>query len=647
MTEDDFLANALVNIDCKSEDQQPEQYAHVRAYTPEVDTEGDDVPSAAAPMRARPAEIVANINPARFSPTAISPDSISTPSAVSGPGSTSTAPTSAYTSAFSPLQHSPSQQRSPRAKASPSIPSAFATQVTPSVQQRHGGRFPPTESTVTWQANSPLSSRGHLVSSPLGTPSSYTYSAINEPQGTYEDQFQHGGSFYDTSPTMPCQRLGRDVELMALQVINSAPLRSLCGHDDIRAWSLMMADSSSSEDGMDYEQICPTCHESTREHFISLPNLEMPQQPRSILNITQDSPGNSMSIPASSRGHDHSWRWVARCFAACIYLRRGNHTLSRHSLADADAEFERMLGPVQDPKVLLALNHTLLILQMHDQGELTKTIMSSAYFVAERVLGPNDPLTTIVRWMVYVANGQMRDRDITSTTIREVHEQFAHRHGYEDPRAIASKYCYGFMLNVESKLQQAEQVLRDVYDTSSRALGPRHLQSISALTNLHRSLARQHRIDEAIIVLSRAIHDSKETLGDNHPRRLESIRLLAELYKQQGNLELAEKMFWQVLEGRVKMLGRNHAYTQGMKRDLEELLKKMGKWTKVKQTSGTSGGNSMDMSDADVDVKVEVQSDAQLRLQDLFEWDPHEQWDSARSEGGDSDASTGREHAAF
>ena len=639
MTEDDFLASALANVDCKSEDQQPVQYAHVRAYTPEPEVEADDLPPSSALVRP---EIIANISPTRLSPMGTAIKSTSTHPVVSGPTSGSTASTSVVTSASRTHQDFPTlQKRSTRTKASPSVPLTLATQVIPSAQQRYTGRPSPKENTATWPSNSPLSSRAHLVSSPQGTPSSHTYSVANEPLWNVEDSVRHVGTFYDRSSAVPCQRLGRDVEFMALQMVDSPSLRSLCGHNDIRTWSLMMTDSSSSEDAMDYDQICPTCHESTSEHFISLPNLEMPQQPRNILNVDHDLPESTMSLPASSRGHDHSWRWVARCFAACIYLRRGNYTYSRQSLADADAEFETMLIPQQDPKVLLALNQTLQILQMHDQGELTKTIMDSAYHVAERVLGPQDPLTTIVRWMVYVANGQMRDRDITSTTLRHVHERFVQRHGYEDPRSIASRYCYGFMLNVEWQLQQAEQVLREVYDVSSRVLGPRHLQSISALTNLHRSLQRQDRIDEATAVLNHAVHDSKDTLGENHPRRLESIRLLALLYKQQGNLNLTERLYWQVLEGRIKMLGKNHRYTQGMKVDLEDLLRDMGKWSVKRKVYRKDPGEVMRVFD-----EVEEATDAQLRLHDLFDWDPHEQWDVARSDDEDSDG-TGSQHAAF
>jgi tetratricopeptide (TPR) repeat protein len=644
MTEDDFLANALANVDCKEDEPQPEQYAHVRAYTPEPEPELEEPPSLPGPPRALPTSIVANINPAPAPNANMSP---SMPSRAMGLASYSAIPTSSRTSSFGPIPDATtSQKRSPRLKASPPLPLplALATQHSTSpVQRRFSGRSAPRDTTASWSLNSPLSSRGHPVASPQGTPSSYAYSTANEPLSSFEDQVRHAGTFYDSSPTMACQRLGRDVELMALQVMDAPHLRSLCGHDDIRTWSLMMTDSSSSPDSMDYEQICPTCHESTSEHFISLPNLELPQQPRNILNVAQDVPASTMSIPTTSRGHDHSWRWVARCFAACIYLRRGNDLLYQQSLADADNEFERMLVPQQDPKILLALNQTLQILQMHNQGELAKALMSNANSIAERIVGAGDPLAIILRWMVCVSDGTMLKSGITADTIRDIHERFAYLHGLEDPRSIASKYCYGFMLNVERQLPEAEQILREVYDLSSRVLGTTHLQSISALTNLHRALQRQGRIDEAIIVLSRAIEDSKDTLGDNHPRRLESIRLLALLHKEQGNLGLTEELYWKVLEGRIKMLGRNHTYTQGMKVDLEALLKETGKWTIAKQVEKKTfdntrlGGPSM--------VVVQVESPSQLRLQDLFEWDPHEHWE-AGSEGGESEG-TGSQHEAF
>ncbi|EXJ90381.1 hypothetical protein A1O1_03482 [Capronia coronata CBS 617.96] len=643
MSEEDFLASALKTVDYRDQQQPPVQYAHVRAYTPEPELDTlsyDDL----------------------LTPTDLTSWTESVPSGSSASGS-SCVLSHTHTYTPSPNHPSPSDHASP---GSIFVSSSSMMHLTPSATQSHCSYLSPAKDSAMSKAIPAIawSSRPTpFESSPL----------LNPPKLTLRDEDQPASSDQDISPSITCQRLGRDVEYMALQVVDAPPLKSLCGHDDIRSWRLMS--DTSSTDMEDYEVICPTCHDLTRDHFISLPNLELPaRQPRNILNETS---GAILSVPASSRGHEHSWRWVARCFAACIYLSRGNDALSRISLADADAEFEKMLTPHQDPKVLLALTQTLQILHIHDQGVISRTIICSAYNVAERVLGPDDPLTTIVRWMVYVADLNMRDRDITSSTLDHLHTQFVQRHGTTDPRSIASLYCYGYMLNVERQVEQAELVLRKVYELSCVNLGARHLQSISALTNLHRALERQGRIDEAIHVLEQAIANARETLGHNHPRRLESIRLLAIMHEGRGQMDVAESLYWRVLEGRVRMLGRNHQYTQGMKSDLETFLKRRGKWIVRRQKVGKpgAGGGGMSLKDNDKpnqnknnkddrndsnhnstsrnnntdtpDIRTGpprfcfnevitaemtetefVESEAQLRMQDLFEWDPDEKWDN-------------------
>ncbi|KIW21773.1 uncharacterized protein PV07_12799, partial [Cladophialophora immunda] len=364
---------------------------------------------------------------------------------------------------------------------------------------------------------------------------------------------------------MVYHRLVSELENLAQPLVcpSSESSEPLYSGDRDRSWALLFSDSSL-ERWSEYEKIgCPTYSKSTSEPIQD-----------STLNLS----GNPIPLPTGSRDHEPSTKWMARCFAASIYLRRDDQTLSQQSLADADAEFEKMLTPQQDPKVLLALNQTLQILHMHDQGDITRGIMQSAYLVAERLLEPGHPLRTIVRWMVYVANGQMRNHDITSETLAGVHEHFVQHYGDKDAQSIASKYCYGFMLNVESRYQEAEQVLREVYKNSVTVLGPKHLQSISASTNLHRALERQGRIEDAILVLRGAIRYLKDTLGDNHPRTLESLRLLGGLCQKQGHLDQTEELFWQVLKGRAEMLGPDHPFTLGMRSDLEELLKGRGKW---------------------------------------------------------------------
>lgn len=678
MTEDEFLAVALSNVDVNSmneSDRQQQQYAHVRAYTPEPETEGDEAPlpqppKPASSMSPQPATVRGEAS--LFSTSgSVAAQPVSMVSVLPGTGLSGS-------QRGSPTSH---RQLSPLTQDLPTIPLKLATQSIPSKRQTPGGQFPtaPEESHSFLNWNSPQASssasHAHLLSSPVDVGSSSAYSSSSQQassnvlQGPFEDPVQHARSVHSrSSPAMSCQQLGRDVEYMALQMVDAPHLKSLCGSDDIQAWRLL-SDTSSIE-SQDFEHVCPTCHDLTKDHFVSLPNLEIARQPhqtRSILNDntcdTTAAVTGTISVPVSSREHEHSWKWVARCFAACIYLSRGNDTLSQMSLRDAEEEFERMLVPEQDPKALLALNHTLSILQMHNQGQITREIMAAANRVAERVLGPEEPLTVISRWMVYVSNAQMQRCDITSAMLFDVHEEFTRRHGPDDLRAIASLYCYGYMLNVERQLEQAEQVLREVCARSTTILGPAHLQSISALTNLHRSLERQDRVDEAIDVLHQAIRDSRDTLGKSHPRRLETMRLLGVLYERKGRLDLAEKWFWPVIEGRVKMLGRNHAYSQGMKRDMENLLTRMGKWwvERPQVPSQENQGPSPTAMSSVIDKKARKESEPQtkeekapeqetiasreqLRIQDLFEWDPDDMWDDGNSVDG---SETGSQTEAF
>lgn len=636
LTEEEFLTTALANISCRNQAEQENdpQYAHVRAYTPEPENDHEEHSQPVSTRRyGNPADIprisegtvkLSLAGPGLVSERSPCPPSTHRNSSAfqkSPHDSTPSAGWSPAATQFTPMTlHTPVTSTSPQGTSAPSE-WQYQGSPLPTVPAEH---FPSYRDTMAYMTQPPPQTY-HTASS-LDLQSHYATSSRSR-----------------DSPHMPCQRLQRDVEYMALQVVDTPSVKSLCGQDDIASWRQMHTDASS-PDSEDYGQICTACHEQTRNHFISLPNLE--SQSRSILNDTADVNQSAMQVPGSARSHDHSWRWVARCFSACIYFNRGDHKLANRSLADADEEFERMLVPHQDPKIILALNQTLSILHMHNEGETTRRIMKSAYDVAKRVLGSTDPITNIVRWMVLVADLQHKNGEIPSETLLLVHKELTVMHGYNDPRSIATLYCYGYMLNIEEKAEQAENILREAYTRSCSVLGTKHLQSISALTNLHRAVRKQNRTNEAIVMLRQAIKDSRETLGVSHPRRLESKRLLATMLEERGEMDEVERLFWQITEGRIKMLGKKHPYTLGMKRDLEALLRKRGKWGTDKPTS--DGGQSStesgdrkgyengDPSDSwidamDIDVKVTPE---QIRLQDLFDWDANERWtDEARRRG--------------
>jgi len=103
------------------------------------------------------------------------------------------------------------------------------------------------------------------------------------------------------------------------------------------------------------------------------------------------------------------------------------------------------------------------------------------------------------------------------------------------------------------------------------------------------------------------------------------------------------------LKGQIKMLGRNHTFTQGVKVALEKLLKERGKWgverPRPKQEDDDErggeppSGTKFDHDDTkmeETDVELD-ESEAQIRLHDLFEWDAEETWDDSGSADGSED----------
>lgn len=242
--------------------------------------------------------------------------------------------------------------------------------------------------------------------------------------------------------------------------------------------------------------------------------------------------------------------------------------------------------------------------------------------------------------------------EITSTTLENVWQAFVHGwsptstslHGpitaaqrppYTIPaegeagrRAIPALYCYAALLATEayrssspvkeSKLAQAEVLLRHCHTLACQTFHQSHLQAVAALLKLQLVLERQGRISEAIETIEQAVRDGRTTLGKWHPRQLESLRTMGALLvkrwaaedqaqKANGKVKEEEKkngvngeaadvdarsrrrreeeeqkveaILWEVLEGRVRMLGKKHESSLASREDLIEWLSEKGRWT--------------------------------------------------------------------
>jgi hypothetical protein len=320
---------------------------------------------------------------------------------------------------------------------------------------------------------------------------------------------------------------------------------------------------------------------------------------------------------------------VSLCYLACIQLSRATsnpnryptgHALAEKALDDAKLELEEMIR-LNDDKIVLTLNQTLMVLHMHDQSEICNRIMYTAMQVCHSTLGSEALLSIITKFLWLCSNPKViaaehKKYNITSDVLRSVWEGFVNTYaanangdrsvGELHLRSLGAMYIWGYMVNLECstdldeqqyardqiKIREAETILRRCYELSKHKLGKSHLLSIQCLINLRLCLTRQvfpdgsDRLDDAIEVGEQVIRECVETLGKSHPRRLETMRLLAtDLLERDspGDLDHALRLYRDVLIGRIQMLGRTHPWTYGMRQDYEVLLKHVGRWTEVGQ----------------------------------------------------------------
>ena len=435
--------------------------------------------------------------------------------------------------ALTPPMEGDSDEASPPAKTSPDTP---MLDWAPPKQEATQGTFAAYPSHhMKDGSNAYNPSR---MSKPPALPSPTTPQSVLSSSSDSMACSQHHSPRRRRSPS--CQYFEQhDIDTIAYHTVHSTSLTAGYGKDNLDAYKLLSRAYSSDSDMSGYNIVCPKCHELVSTHFRSLSRFNdssslyvaspssdqaafgspsttsVAMGPRSLFNPSPDLPTSApaLSIPVSIKEHDHSWRWVSNSYLACIQLSHYHTNPARHpdgqQLADetlrkADQEMKAMLD-ADDEKVVLTLNQTLMVLHMHNQGDIVKKIMNSAHDIAVSVWGREHPLEVLTRFMVLAAEPKVlrengAEHGITSDTLRQSWEAYTTlcAKGARDLRSLGAMYCYAYMLNIEAgrdddaaKLHLCENVLRDCYTLSCERLGKKHLQSIQCLVNLRLCLDRQ------------------------------------------------------------------------------------------------------------------------------------------------------------
>src|SRR5258707_1003331 len=146
------------------------------------------------------------------------------------------------------------------------------------------------------------------------------------------------------------------------------------------------------------------------------------------------------------------------------------------------------------------------------------------------------------------------------------------RHQPEGERSLDTLSGLAAMLHAQGRYGEAEEVEREILQSTERVLGSDHPETLSAMNNLAQTLNAQGDLAGADELEEQVLQAMARLLGKEHPDTLTSMNNLAQTLYAQGDLAGARKLQEQVLEARARLLGKEHPNTLTSMNNLAQTL---------------------------------------------------------------------------
>jgi hypothetical protein len=150
------------------------------------------------------------------------------------------------------------------------------------------------------------------------------------------------------------------------------------------------------------------------------------------------------------------------------------------------------------------------------------------------------------------------------------------RHQPEDERSLDTLSGLAAMLHAQGQYGEAEDVERQILQSSERVLGSDHPNTLSSMNNLAQTLKAQGDLAKAHELQEQVVEAMARLLGKEHPDTLTSMNNLAQTLYAQGDLTGARKLQEEVLEAMARLLGKEHPDTLTSMNNLAQTLKAQG-----------------------------------------------------------------------
>ena len=133
------------------------------------------------------------------------------------------------------------------------------------------------------------------------------------------------------------------------------------------------------------------------------------------------------------------------------------------------------------------------------------------------------------------------------------------------------------------RYNRAQELIQTALGRLDEGLGPDHLLTLTAISDLGSVLWHQGKYEAAEEMNQRALHGREKALGVEHPDTLASVNNLASVLRDQGIYEATEQMNQRALQGRKKALGVEHPDTLTSVSNLALILEGQGKYEEAEE----------------------------------------------------------------
>ena len=124
------------------------------------------------------------------------------------------------------------------------------------------------------------------------------------------------------------------------------------------------------------------------------------------------------------------------------------------------------------------------------------------------------------------------------------------RHQPEGQRSLDTLSGLAAMLHAQGRYGEAEDVERQILQSSERVHGPDHPDTLTATNNLAQTLYAQGDLAGARKLQEQVLEAMTRLQGKEHPNTLTSMLNLAQMLQAEGDLAGAERLYRLALESR-------------------------------------------------------------------------------------------------